>query len=183
MDIALSDVPAWYVLQDLKPRNAKQKAYLQLLKKGFEVFTPLQWVVSVVHGKRVREQQPVINDLLFVKTTRQQLDPVIKVTPTLRYRYFRGGKYCEPMIVPEWDMQRFMGVIGKSDAPVFFSPEEISPAIYGRKIRIIGGPFNGYEGSLLTTRGSRVKRLLVQLQGILVVGVEVAPEYIELLEA
>jgi hypothetical protein len=52
--------------------------------------------------------------------------------------------------------------------------------MYGRKIRIVGGPLNGYEGSLLTTRGSKVKRLLVELKGFLAVGVEVDPEYIQL---
>ena len=54
--------------------------------------------------------------------------------------------------------------------------------MYGRKIRIIGGLLNGYEGFLLTTRGSKTKRLLVNLQGLLAVGVEVNPDYIQLLE-
>ncbi len=47
--------------------------------------------------------------------------------------------------------------------------------MYGRKIRIEGGPLSGYEGRLLTTRGSKVKRLLVELEGFLAVGVEVDP--------
>ena len=53
--------------------------------------------------------------------------------------------------------------------------------MYGRKIRIEDGPLSGYEGSLLTTRCSKVKRLLVELEGFLAVGVEVAPEYIQLI--
>ena len=49
-----------------------------------------------------------------------------------------------------------------------------------RKIRIVGGPLDGYEGTLQTVRGSKVKRLLVELPGLLSVAVEVEPEYIQL---
>jgi hypothetical protein len=50
-----------------------------------------------------------------------------------------------------------------------------------RRIRIVGGNMDGYEGKLLSVRGSRVKRLLVELSTYLVAAVEVNPEYIQLL--
>ena len=40
---------------------------------------------------------------------------------------------------------------------------------------------DGYEGHLLTVRGSKVKRLLVELPHLLMASVEVEPEYIQLL--
>lgn len=52
--------------------------------------------------------------------------------------------------------------------------------MHNRSIRIIGGLLDGYEGTLITTRGSRVKRLLVELPNLLAVGVEVNPDYIQL---
>ena len=51
----------------------------------------------------------------------------------------------------------------------------------GRHIRIVGGPLDGYEGKLLTVRGAKTKRLLVELPEFFSVGVEVNPEYIRLL--
>lgn len=51
----------------------------------------------------------------------------------------------------------------------------------GRHIRIVGGSLDGYEGKLLTVRGSKTKRLLVELPEFFSVGVEVNPEYIRLL--
>ena len=59
--------------------------------------------------------------------------------------------------------------------------EELTPAMYGRMIRIEGGPLDGYEGRLLSIRGSRVKRLIVEIPGLLVAAVEVDPVYIRLL--
>ena len=50
-----------------------------------------------------------------------------------------------------------------------------------RRIRIIGGPLHGYEGSLVTVRGTTVKRLLVELPMLLAAAVEVEPEFIQFL--
>lgn len=63
----------------------------------------------------------------------------------------------------------------------YYRPEEITPAMRNRRIRIIGGPLHGYEGSLVTVRGTTVKRLLVELPMLLAAAVEVEPEFIQLL--
>ena len=49
-----------------------------------------------------------------------------------------------------------------------------------RQVRIIGGLLDGQTGTLVTTRGSKTKRLLVELPALLVASVEVEPEYIQL---
>lgn len=172
----------WYVMRDLKRSNAKVPAYKQLLEEQLEVFTPMRWVLTVRQGKRVREERPIIQDLLFVHATRSELDPLVKKTPTLQYRYLRGGSYCEPMTVPDIDMQRFIHALRSSSSPRYYLPDEVTPSMYGRRIRIVGGPLDGYAGHLLTSRGSRVKRLLVSLPGLLSVAVEVNPEYIQIVE-
>lgn len=48
--------------------------------------------------------------------------------------------------------------------------------MYGRKIRIMGGRLDGYEGNLITKRGSRIKRILIELRGFFAVSIEVSPE-------
>ena len=66
-------------------------------------------------------------------------------------------------------------------SPQYYLPEEITPQMFGHKIRIVGGPLDGYEGYLQTVRGSKVKRLLVELDNYLAVSVEVLPEFIQLI--
>ncbi len=51
--------------------------------------------------------------------------------------------------------------------------------MYGRRIRIVGDKLDGYEGSLITISGSRVKCLFVALPRLLAVGVEVNLEYVK----
>ena len=127
-----------------------------------------------------QEEVPFIQDLLFVHETRRKLDAVVEKTPTLQYRWLRNT-WREPMVVADADMERFIRAVNATEFPRYYLPEEITPAMYGRNIRIVGGTLNGYQGSLLTTRGSKVKRLLVELKGFLAVGVEVNPEYIQLI--
>lgn len=175
------DKEQWYVMRDLKRHNAKCPAYKQLEESGFEVFVPMKWILVVKQGRRVREKMPFIRDLLFVHTTYDKLDPIIRKTPTLQYRYARGGAFQNPMTVPETDMDRFILAVNASDDLTYYLPGELTPDRYGCAIRIVGGPLDGCEGKLLTVRGSRVKRLIVELPGFFSVGIRVEPEYVQLL--
>lgn len=169
---------SWFVMRDLKRPNAKLPAYKQLAERSIEVFTPMSWRLVVRRGKRVREEVPFLPDLLFVHSQPSVLDPVVEDIPTLQYRYVRGG-YRKLMTVDRADMERFIQAVRSSDSPRFYQPEELTPAMYGRMIRIEGGPLDGYEGRLLSLRGSRVKRLIVEIPGFLAAAVEVNPEYIQ----
>lgn len=170
----------WYVMRDLKRINAKEPAYKLLEGKDMEVFVPKEWRVCVKQGKHVREEVPFIQDLLFVHETRTNLDPIVGKIPTLQYRWLRNT-WREPMTVPDADMERFKTAVESTESPRYYRPDEVTPQMRSRKIRIIGGQLDGYEGSLVTVRGSKVKRLLVELPMLLVAAVEVNPEYIELL--
>lgn len=138
------------------------------------------WKLMLNHGKRERRQMPFIHDLLFVYSSRSALDSVVETTPMLQYRYLRGG-YKVPMTVRAADMQRFIHAVGLSSSPQYYRPDEVTPAMRNRRIRIIGGNLDGYEGSLITTRGSKVKRLLVEIPMLLAATVEVETEFIQLL--
>ena len=122
----------------------------------------------------------MIQDLLFVYASRLHLDPIVEKIPTLQYRWLRNT-FRKPMTVPDLEMEKFIFAVSSSKSPQYYLPEEISDTMYGRMIRIIGGPFEGYEGRLLTTRGSKVKRLLVELPNFFSVGVEVNPDLIEII--
>lgn len=167
----------WFVMRDLKRPNAKLPAYKLLEKERIELFTPMKMCLSVRQGKKICEEVPFIHDLLFVHSTCERLDPIVESIPTLQYRYIRGGRYCEPMTVPDVDMERFIYAVRNSDSFRYYRPGELSPTMFGRKVRIIGGLLDRYEGRLL--KGGSHKYLLVELPGFLSAGVEVNPEYIQ----
>lgn len=174
------DACQWFVMRDLTRPNAKLPAYKLLDGLNIRTFTPMVWKLMLNHGKRERRQMPFIHDLLFVYSSRSALDSVVETTPMLQYRYLRGG-YKMPMTVRAADMQRFIHAVGLSSSPQYYRPDEVTPSMRNRRIRIIGGNLDGYEGSLITTRGSKVKRLLVEIPMLLAATVEVETEFIQLL--
>ena len=99
---------------------------------------------------------------------------------TFQYRYLRHT-WREPMTVPEHDMERFIRAVESTHSPRYYTPEEVTPDMRDRQICIIGGPLDGYTGTLVTIRGSRHRRLLVEIPMLLAAAVEVEPEYIKLL--
>lgn len=170
----------WFAMRDLKRRNSRQPAYLMFQKLGFEYFTPMVHRLVPCKGKLENREVPFMPDLLFVKETRERLDPIVEVTSTLQYRYMLGVQHT-PIVIRTADMERFIKAVKSSAAPQYYRPEEVTPEMLRHRIRIIGGQLDGYEGTLVTTRGSKVKRLLVELPSLLVASVEVQPTYIQLL--
>lgn len=83
------------------------------------------------------------------------------------------------MTVSDKDMERFILATSSSDDPKFFLPSELTPSMIGREVRIVGGPLDGFSGHLLAVRGTRVRRLIVELPGMLTSAVEVSPDYIQ----
>lgn len=172
----------WYVLRDLRRRSSNTPGYIELRDKGFEVFTPLKWEITVRSGRRVRRQVPVISDLLFVRSVKDRLDAAVAPIPTLQYRYRRGQTIHDPMTVRDADMERFINAVNLSDSVRYYSLDEITPEMYGKEICVVGGPFDGYAGRLLFMRGSRKKRLLVEIPDFIAAAVEVQPEFIRYIE-
>lgn len=120
-------------------------------------------------GKRVVRLIPYMPDLVFVHKTRAELDPIVAQFPLLQYRYVRGGKQFE--------------AVNELDMVEYYSFDEVSPRLYGKHIRIIGGRLNGFEGRLMSKRGSKTKRLIIDLEECnLSAAIQVETDYIQLIK-
>lgn len=169
----------WYVMRDLKRRNANVLAIHNLTKEGLEVFTPMKQMLMTIGGKRQRREVPVIQDLLFVHATKATLDPMVAKYPNLQYRYQRGKSINEPTVVRDEDMTKFIRAVRSSANPVYYEPGELTQSMYGKKIRIVGGPLDSLEGCLLSVKGLRKRCLIVEIPDFISASVEVNPEFIQ----
>ena len=174
-----TDKICWFVMRDLKRTNAKQPAYKLFEELKMEFFTPMVWKLVTHRGKRTPEEVPFMQDLLFVHDSRKNIDPIVARTETLQYRYLHGVRRTI-MTVRDVDMERFKKAVESTDSPRFYRPGEIKPSMIGKKVRIVGGVLDSYEGRLQKLQGSKVKRLFVELPNLLTAAVEVQPEYIQL---
>ena len=171
----------WFVMRDLKRRNSNTLAIHELANAGLEVFTPMTQMIMTIGGRRQKREVPVIQDLLFVHETKETLDPFVARYLTLQYRYAPGRKQNEPMTVRNEEMEKFIFAVGHTETPAYYQPDELTNAMYGKKVRIVGGMLDGYEGRLLSVKGMRKRRLIVELPGLLTAAVEVEPEYIKII--
>lgn len=177
----------WFVMRDLKPANAKEKAFRVLVGKLKDVFTPTIKEVEKVDGKIVLSngepkitEKPFINDLLFVFDTYQCVKECVDTIPKLQFRYFKGQGYQKPICIPTKEMEYFRIAVNMTlKSPKYIRPEELKTMDFSKKVRVIGGPLNGCICKLLKRRGASFKRLIVELPGILAVGVDIEPEFIE----
>lgn len=173
LSLTENESPKWYVMRDLKRTNAVLPAYKQLDALHMDFFTPMKECLTISGGRKIRKEIPFLQDLLFVYATREKLDPVVQSTPTLQYRFVKGGAYREVMTVRSNDMERFIHAIRTTVNPRYYTPDEITPAMQGRRVRVIGGPLDTYEGALLTVRGSKSRRLLLEIPNLLSAGIEI----------
>lgn len=168
----------WFVMRDLKRRTSNSLAVHNLAKAGLEVFTPMTQMIMKIGGKLQRRDVPVVQDLLFVHEAKKTLDPVVEKTQTLQYRYQRGKSKDEPMMVRNEEMERFIFAVSETETPIYYKPGELTPAMYGKSVLIHGGRLDGYEGRLLSIKGMRKRRLIVELPGLMAAAVEVEPDFI-----
>lgn len=168
----------WFVMRDLKRRNANVLAVHELRDAGLEVFTPMTQMVMTIGGRRQRRDVPVIQDLLFVREAKPELDYFVARCPYLQYRYQRGRSINEPMTVADSDMQRFILAVTSTQNPLYYTPEELTESMKGKEIKIVGGLLDGMEGRLLSIKGMRKRRLIVEIPDFFVAAVEVEPDFI-----
>ena len=169
----------WFAMRDLSRRNSNRMAHHELRDAGLEVFTPMMEMLLTIRGKKQRRNVPVIQDLLFVYETKENLDPYVAKYPLLQYRYVLGRRANEPTVIRENEMRQFIMAVSNTENPKYFMPGELTQTMYGKKVRIIGGVLDSYEGKLLSIKGMRTKRLIVELSNLISEAVEVAPQYIQ----
>lgn len=167
-------------MRDLRRRNANTLAVHELAEAGLEVFTPMMHMIMTIRGRRQRREVPVIQDLLFVNESKGVLDSFVNKYPSLQYRYQLGKSINEPMTVRKEDMERFIFAVSNTVSPLFYTPVELTKSMVGKRIRIVGGILDTYEGHLLSIKGMRKRRLIIDLPGLISAAVELQPEYIQL---
>lgn len=155
----------------------------QLLdSQAIETFVPMCYKVFVKNGKKKKELVPAVRNLLFVRTSWEVIREVKKRILFLQYMTRPEAGKNIPIIVPDMQMQQFISVSRNyNEHLIYLTPEEINLS-KGTRVRILGGPFDGVEGSFLKIKGCRSKRVVIQVQGIVAVAVaEVCPDLIEVI--
>jgi transcription antitermination factor NusG len=175
----------WYVLFAANGKAAKISDYLK--SANIECFFPSSYTEKRIRNSQRTKYvlQPLIGNLVFVKSSKEYLDPYLEkikllfgISSTLYYRDL-GSK--ELIVVPEEQMTNFMLVAGSGEKEfIYLSNEEVNIK-KGTKVRITGGLFEGLEGIFMRIKGNR--RVVVSIPNLLSVATVFIPsQFILLLE-
>ena len=170
------DPKSWYPMRVTYSREIKVKAELDRLE--IENFVPMTYkLVCADNGNPHRELVPAINNLIFVRSTQgriSELKTSNKVLEPLRYMMdHTAEKAHEIMTVPDRQMENFMYVASMTDDSVMFLDENTIVGKEGKRVKIMGGMFEGVEGVI--RRVKRCKRVVVALEGIASVAIAYVP--------
>ena len=172
-------IPLWWAMSAPYRRELKAKAVLDNL--GIENFIPMRYqAVRKRTGSMSRELLPAVHNLIFVRGTKQCISRAKQDITWLQWLTRQENGKNIQLTVPDRDMEQFIAVTRTyNEHLIYIRPDEVDLR-KGAPVRILGGPFNGLEGTFVKVKGVRNKRVVVMLKGI--VGVAMAEITSDLLE-
>jgi transcriptional antiterminator RfaH len=145
----------WYLLYT-NPR-AEKKAALELRKKGYEVFLPLQKTLKVWSDRKKWVEEPLFKSYLFIETELEANYYTILNTPGIvKFISFQS----HPAIVDLREINLVRLLLGENIKLGQGDPGDIY--LPGDEVTIIAGPLIGTIGKLISTRTG--ERVLIELQ-------------------
>ena len=171
----------WYALRITYSRELALKEYLDA--EHIENFIPMHYVYVMKGERKMRKLVPVVHNLVFVRTTRKQLDEIKEVKgAVLPIRYIMDRETHQPITIPKVQMRNFIAVAGNFDEQLIYLDPTCVNMAKGARVRITGGIFEGVEGEFIRIKGDR--RVVVAIQGVMAVATAfIHPSLIELIEA
>ena len=173
------DPKVWFPMRVTYSREMKVKAELDRLGIGNFVPMTYKMVESRTDGTTElrRELVPAINNLIFVRLTQERISELKRTNEVLEpLRYMMdhtAGEEHVVMTVSDRAMENFMRVASKTDDSVMFLDENTIVGKEGKRVKIMGGAFEGVEGVI--RRVKRCKRVVVELDGIASVAIAFVP--------
>ena len=155
----------WFAMSATFGRALKAKDFLE--SRSVRCFVPMKHeVVSDGHQGKQRKFVPAISNLLFVYTTREHIQSLKSEVTYLQYLTRPEGARRVPIVVPDRQMEHFITVCDSyNEKLIYLNPSEVNLE-KGTPVQIIGGPFDGVEGTFVKIEGTRSRRVAVLVPGI-----------------
>lgn len=166
---------AWYVLRITYQRELSVRDKLN--KLGVENFVPTQRVRRrTPQGRFYYSEEAAVHNYVFVRTTPMMLRALKREQlRELRYVMQTIDGFSRFLIVPDDQMRNFIAVAGNSEERVLFLPPDTVDWSRGQRVRILGGPFEGVEGTFLRISKKHERRVVVQIAGLVAVATTALP--------
>ena len=175
----MKDEPQWFAL---KVSRKETLATSILEKAGLRTYCPMAPTDMTIQGKKVIVERPLIPNTVFVYAPFRLLNSLKNANPFITYCYKKvDGKY-RILQVPTREMERFIDSSTKMKNDItYFHPDEVELR-QGDRVKIVGGLFDGYEGTLLKAKGRAKRMFLINFEMLGALGTHIEPQYIRVIK-
>lgn len=141
-----------------------------------DYYLPTRIVISQLKYRRKRSEVPVIQNLIFIRATKQTACDISNVYSVQLY-YMKDLFTRSMLIVPNKQMEDFMFVMDLNPDGVSFDNE---PLTMGNKVKVVKGDFSGIEGEVSTVANKTY--VVIRITGVLVASIKVPKSYLKIIE-
>jgi transcription termination/antitermination protein NusG len=160
----------WYVLRAIGGKEKKVKEYIEHEiangdLKGFveQVLIPTEKVYQIRNGKKISKERNFFPGYVLIEATL-----VGEVTHTLRnvpnvIGFLGDTKGGDPVPIRQSEVNR---ILGKVDELAETGEELNTPFVVGETVKVIDGPFNGFNGTIEAINEEKKKlQVMVKIFG------------------
>ncbi len=142
----------WYVLKSVSGQESKVKNYIEneMKRLGFEsyvtqVVIPMEKVIMMRNGKKVPKERPYYPGYLMVEANLVgEIPHIIKNIPGV-VSFLSLTKGGDPVPMRKSEVNR---MLGRMDELSEFATDVEIPYVVGENVKVIDGPFNGFNGTI-----------------------------------
>ncbi len=142
----------WYVLKSISGQENKVKNYIEneMKRLGFEsyvtqVVIPMEKVIQIRNGKKTLKEKPFYPGYLMVEANLiGEIPHIIKNLPGV-ISFLSLTKGGDPVPMRKAEVDR---MLGKADELSEFAVDMAIPYMVGENVKVIDGPFNGFNGTV-----------------------------------
>lgn len=140
----------WYVLKAISGQESKVKTYIEteIKRVGYEsyvtqVIIPTEKVIQMRNGKKILKERPYYPGYLMVEANLTgEIPHMIKNIPGV-ISFLSLTKGGDPVPMRKSEVNR---MLGRMDELSEFAVDVEIPFVVGESIKVIDGPFNGFNG-------------------------------------
>ena len=160
----MPETKKWYAIRVTYNRELKVKENLD--KQNIENFIPMQYKYVKKGSKVTKKLMPSVHNLIFIHIEQSKMVEY-KASTTLPIRYIMDSDKKSPIVIPDQQMANFIAVAGQYDEQLIYLDHDPGLLSKGDKVRVIGGIFEGAEGTFIRIKGDR--RVVVSIPGVVAV--------------
>ena len=143
----------WYVVRAVSGQENKIKAYIEneISRLGMnsfveEILVPQEKVVQIRKGKKVTKDKTYFPGYIMIKANLSGEIPHIIKSITNVIGFLGETKGGEPIPMRQAEVNRMLGRV--DELSLQDESDIIIPFIHGENVKVIDGPFNGFDATI-----------------------------------